>query len=120
MITDSPIFCFRGPLVINSTSSLKDMRILLREDSSPLWPDLRRSDYLAVICCRLEVRARWELIVVKLSSPGAKPARDGVYFSGEVEARWREKDGPCRASLTGMVEHLLKISGRELWLITSY
>jgi hypothetical protein len=43
-----------------------------------------------------------------------------MYFSGEEEARWREKDGPCRAILTGMVEHFLKISGRELWLITSY
>lgn len=57
---------------------------------------------------------------MKFSSPGANPARDGMYFSGEEEARWREKDGPCRAILTGIVEHFLKISGRELWLITSY
>lgn len=86
-MTESPIFCFSGPLVMNSTSYLKVMRILLREDSPPFCPELRRSDYLAVICCRLDVRARWELLLVKLSSPGGKPARDGVYFSGEFEAR---------------------------------
>ena len=89
-MTERPIFCFRGPLAISSTSSLNVMRIFPREESSPLWLDLRRSDYRAAVCCRLEVLPRWELMVVKLSSPGANPAREGVYFSGELEARWRE------------------------------
>ena len=57
------------------------------------------------------------LIVAYCWSPGANPARDGLYFYALWLLRWRENCPPCFLQMRGELLPFEKMSGSELILI---